>query len=93
MRVRLKVVLKLVGTDANEKEFELLTYTDDVSVNGFSCRCPIALKDDTVIQVLQPGAAGERMVGTARLVHTEWANLPWQACGFAFTKKQGAWIL
>jgi CheY-like chemotaxis protein len=93
VRVRLKVVLKLMGTDASEKEFELLTYTDDVSVSGFSCRCPIVLKDNTTIQVFQLGAGGERMVGSARLVHTEWAGLPWQACGFAFTKKQGAWIL
>jgi CheY-like chemotaxis protein len=93
VRVRLKVVLKLLGSDASKKEFELLTYTDDVSVSGFSCRCPIVLKENTVVQVLQLGAGGERVVGTARLVHTEWAGLPWQACGFTFTKKQGAWIL
>ncbi len=93
VRVRLKVVLKLLGKEANGKEFELLTYTDDVSVSGFSCRCPISLKEDTVIQVFQPGGAGERLVGDARLIHTEWAGLPWQACGFVFTKKQSVWIL
>jgi CheY-like chemotaxis protein len=93
VRVRLKVVLKLVGSDANDKEFDLLTYTDDVSVDGFSCRCPIGLKENTTVQVFQLGAKGERVVGAARLVHTEWAGLPWQACGFVFTKKQAAWIL
>ena len=93
VRVRLKVGLKLVGTDANEKEFDLLTSTDDVSANGFLCRCPMVLKQDTTVQVFQLGAKGERLVGAARLVHTEWAGLPWQACGFVFTKKQGAWIL
>jgi CheY-like chemotaxis protein len=93
VRVRLKVVLKLVGNQANGTEFELLTYTDDVSVSGFSCRCPVALKDNTVLQVFQSGAKGERLVGSARLVHTEWTGLPWQSCGFVFTTKEGPWIL
>jgi CheY-like chemotaxis protein len=93
VRVRLKVVLKLVGQEANGKEFELLTYTDDVSVSGFSCRCPVAINKDSVVQVLQAGGAGERLVGEARLIHTEWAGLPWQACGFLFTNKTGMWIL
>jgi CheY-like chemotaxis protein len=93
VRVRLKVVLKLVGTQANGTQFELLTYTDDVSVSGFSCRCPMALKENAVIEVFQSGANGERPVGSARLVHTEWAGLPWQSCGFVFTTKEGPWIL
>lgn len=93
VRVRLKVVLKLLGKEANGKEFELLTYTDEVSVGGFSCRCPMSLTENTVVQVFQPGGAGERLVGDARLVHTEWAGLPWQACGFVFTKKKSVWIL
>ena len=93
VRVRLKVALKLRGTDAGGKEFELLTNTDDVSVNGFSCRCPIVLEEDTIVQVLQVGNAGERLVGDARLIHTEWSKLPWQACGFMFTEKRGVWIL
>ena len=93
VRVRLKVVLKLVGAQANGTEFELLTYTDDVSVSGFSCRCPMALNENATLQVFQSGPSGERLVGSARLVHTEWAGLPWQSCGFVFTSKQGPWIL
>jgi len=93
VRVQLKVVLKLVGRDANGKAFELLTYTDNVSVSGFSCRCPIALSEDTVVEVLQAGGGGERLVGEAQLIHTEWASLPWQTCGFLFTSKKGMWIL
>jgi CheY-like chemotaxis protein len=93
VRVRLKVVLKLVGTDAEGKEFDLLTYTDDVSVGGFSCRCPLPLSVGAIVKVGQRSGTGDRLVGEARLVHTEWAGLPWQACGFAFTKKQSLWIL
>jgi CheY-like chemotaxis protein len=93
VRVRLKVVLKLAGKDMKEKEFELVTCSDEVSVSGFSCRFPLVLRENAIVQVFQLGAAGERVVGEARLVHTEWAGLPWQACGFIFTAKKGAWIL
>jgi len=93
VRVQLKVVLKLVGQEASGKEFELLTYTDNVSVNGFSCRCPIALSEGSAVEVFQAGGGRERLVGEARLIHTEWGGLPWQACGFLFTKKEGTWIL
>jgi DNA-binding response OmpR family regulator len=93
VRVQLKVALKLAGTQANGTAFELLTSTDNVSVSGFTCRCPMALKENSILEVFQVGAKGERLVGSARLVHTEWAGLPWQICGFVFTSKQGPWIL
>ena len=93
VRVRLKVVLKLAGMDANGKEFELLTYTDDVSVSGFFCRCSLPLRPDAVVRVFQFGSLGERHVGSARLIHTEWRDLPWQSCGFMFVEKTGTWIL
>jgi CheY-like chemotaxis protein len=93
IRVRLKVVLKLVGTDPRGKEFELLTYTDDVSMNGFFCRCSLPLEGDTIVKVFQFGSLQERLVGTARLVHVEWPDLPWQSCGFAFVEKVDKWIM
>lgn len=93
VRVRLKVVLKLAGTDVNGKEFELLTSTDEVSVNGFSCRCSLPLEQGAIIDVFQMGSHGERHVGSARLAHTEWRDLPWQACGFEFVEKTEPWIL
>jgi CheY-like chemotaxis protein len=93
VRVRLKVVLKLVGCDPHGKEFELLTYTDDVSMNGFFCRCALPLEQETIVRVFQFGASRERLVGTARLAHVEWPDLPWQSCGFAFVEKIDTWIL
>jgi CheY-like chemotaxis protein len=93
VRVRLKVVLKLVGSDPNGKEFELLTYTDDVSISGFFCRCALPLEQDTVVKVFQSGSLRDRYVGSARLVHVEWPDLPWQSCGFVFVEKVDTWIL
>ncbi len=93
IRVQLKVLLKLTGTDAKGKEFELLTTTDEVSVDGFSCRCVLSLDQDALIEVYQLGGLGERYVGCARLIHTEWRDLPWQSCGFNFVEKTGEWIL
>jgi CheY-like chemotaxis protein len=93
IRVRLKVVLKLVGTDPTGKEFELLTYTDDVSLNGFFCRCALTLERDTVVKVFQSGPIQDRYVGTARLAHVEWPDLPWQSCGFMFIEKVDKWIM
>jgi len=93
IRVRLKVVIKLAGTDAHGKEFDLLTSTDEVSVNGFSCRCTVVLPEDAVIEVYQLSCVGDRRVGSARLIHMEWPDLPWQACGFRFVERTGMWVL
>lgn len=57
-----------------------------------SSKRPGPVKEGTVVQVAQFGAGGERVVGEARPVHTESAGRPWKACGFAVTKKKGAWI-
>jgi DNA-binding response OmpR family regulator len=93
IRVQLKVLLKLTGTDVRGKDFELLTTTDEVSVDGFSCRCVLSLEEAALIEVFQLGCPEERYVGVARLMHTEWRDLPWQSCGFQFVEKTGDWIL
>ncbi len=92
-RIQLKMVIKLVGADAQGKEFDLLTATDDVSANGFRCRCTIPLAQKATVQVSLMSREGERRVGRARLVHTLWCDLPWQACGFEFVEKTGTWIV
>lgn len=93
IRVQLKVLLKLKGIDVHGKQFELLTTTDEVSVNGFSCRCVLSLEQDAMVEVHQLGGPEELYVGHARLVHAQWRDLPWQSCGFCFVEKTGEWIL
>jgi DNA-binding response OmpR family regulator len=92
-RIRLKVILKLVGKSQSGKEFELLTATDDVSTNGFLCRCALPLEADAVVEVHLVSRSGETMVGRARLCHVQWPGHAWQACGFQIIEKVGAWVL
>jgi len=81
------------GTDVRGKEFELLTTTDEVSVDGFSCRCVLPLEEVALIEVFQLGCSEQRHVGVARLMRTQWCDLPWRPCGFQFVEKTGDWIL
>lgn len=92
-RIRLKATIKLRGTAENGKHFELLTSTDDVSGNGFCCRCTIPLQPDTLVEVSLLLHDSEHLVGHARMRHTAWQGMPWQACGFQFIHKKGPWIL
>jgi DNA-binding response OmpR family regulator len=92
-RIRLKVILKLEGIAADGKHFEMLTATDDVSTQGFLCRCALPLEPNTVVDVHLVSRTGESPVGRAKLRHVQWPGLAWQACGFQFIEKTGTWVL
>src|SRR6202521_681123 len=51
LRVRLRVTLKLRGTDVDEKPFEEVSATENVSRSGFLCGCTAALKIDSTVDV------------------------------------------
>src|SRR2546426_1200006 len=51
VRVRLRALLKLRGTDTSGRKFELLTTTDDVSASGFLCGCHALLERDAIEEV------------------------------------------
>jgi len=91
-RVRLRVGVKLRGTDTNGKPFEQLNITDNVSPSGFLCGCTAVLQKDTIIDVFLTGE-GEHYVGRARVVRAEWHNTPGQRYGFRFVEKRGHWVL
>jgi CheY-like chemotaxis protein len=92
-RIRLKVILKLIGTGKGGKQFELLTATDDVSVSGFLARCIVPVEAGAVVEVFLVNRDGESSVGKAEVRHVQWPGLAWQTCGFRFVYKSGAWIL
>jgi DNA-binding response OmpR family regulator len=92
VRVRLRVILKLRGTDIDEKPFEEMTATENVSQSGFLCGCTTALKKDSMIEVyLTSGQT--RYVGRAHVVWSDECNAPYPRYGFRFVDKQGSWIL
>ncbi len=92
-RVRLRIDLKLRGTDVEGAQFEVRTTTDNVSANGFHCSLPMALVSDRTVLVFCL-TGGERFVGVARVIRAagegQKANLE---RGFQFVEKPSEWIL
>jgi CheY-like chemotaxis protein len=91
--VHLKVIVKLRGKGAHGKNFELLTWTDEVSPSGFLCRCAVPIAQDSVAEVFVTSRQGERRIGEAKLKKTLWENMPWQACQFKFVGPVTDWVV
>jgi DNA-binding response OmpR family regulator len=92
VRVRLRVMLKLRGTDINEKPFEEVSATENVSQSGFLCGCTALLKKDSTIEV-HLVSGGAQFVGKARVVRSEGHGTPYPLYAFRFVHKEGDWIL
>jgi len=91
-RVRLQVMLKLRGTDINEKPFEEVSATENVSKSGFFCGCTAKLKKESTIEVSLVNG-GTKFVGKARVVRSEGCETPYPRYAFRFVQKDGDWIL
>lgn len=92
IRVRIKVPLKLRGTDVNGINFEEVTEAENVSLSGFACGCAAPLQKDSVVEVyLAKGSA--KPVGTARCVRRDERDGHSVLYGFRFIEKTGTWIL
>ena len=92
VRVRLRVILTLRGTDGNGKPFEEDSATENVSRNAFLCGCTAALKMDSVVEV-KIKSGGVNFCGKARVVRTEALDTPYPRYAFRFLEKDGEWIL
>ncbi|MGA9471337.1 MAG: response regulator [Terriglobales bacterium] len=92
VRVRLRVGLKLRGTDIHKKPFEELSITENVSLSGFLCGCTALLEKDSVVEVTF-AREETQFTGSARLIHGERNHSPYQRYGFRFEQKSGVWIL
>jgi DNA-binding response OmpR family regulator len=93
VRVKMKLILKLKGTDEAQRSFEQLTATENVSAGGFLCPLPLALGTESTIQVFLTGAGHDRFVGKARIVRREAPDTPWQRYAFQFVERTAEWIL
>lgn len=92
VRIWLRVVLRLRGTDTSGVNFDLLTTTEDVSAHGFLCRCAASLGKGTTVEVSVMNG-GEHPVGRAQAVRGEWGSRLIPHYGFRFTKRPSLWIL
>jgi DNA-binding response OmpR family regulator len=93
VRVRMKFVLKLKGTDERGRSFEQLATTENVSAGGFLCGFPVGLALDAVLDVFLSGGGQDRFVGRVRAVRREEADTPGQRYGFHFVERTPEWIL
>jgi DNA-binding response OmpR family regulator len=91
VRVRMRLALRLRGTDASGRKFEEMTTTENVSAAGFLCNCMSALVKDTIVEVTLSSSGSERYVGRAQVVRKESSGTPWHRYGFQFQEKTLAW--
>jgi DNA-binding response OmpR family regulator len=92
VRVRLRVLIKLRGTDANGNAFEESTTTDNVSAGGFLCPYQTPLTKDAKVEVYLLSGQ-EQFAGRARVARREAPGAPWQRYGFELFERTGAWVL
>lgn len=92
VRVRMRVILKLRGTDVHGKPFEESTATENVSAEGFLCNCTQSLVKGSVVEIFLSGGT-DRYVGKARVIRQESPGAPWQRYGFQFEEKCLEWVL
>jgi DNA-binding response OmpR family regulator len=91
-RVRLRLMLKLLGVDSTDTNFEILTATENVSVNAFLCGCTAIVGLDSTVEVFL-AADGGSFIGKARVTRVDWPGTVAQRCDFEFLEKPIDWIL
>jgi two-component system cell cycle response regulator DivK len=91
-RLRLRIGLKLRGTDAKGESFESLVFTENVSRRGFACGLSVPLKPNATIEVFLWMPAAHRFTGEARLAWVHLPDTPAQTCGFQFLGEPREWI-
>jgi len=92
LRLGLRVMLTLRGTDLNGNPFEEVSATANVSKSGFLCGCSRPLKPDSTIEVFVIGG-GANFAGKARLIRSEERETAYPRYGFRFSQKEGDWVL
>lgn len=92
VRVRLRVGLKLRGSDNHKKPFEEVSISENLSLSGFLCGCTAVLENDSIVEVTF-AREETHFTGSARLIHRDSNHSPYPRYGFRFEKKSGVWIL
>jgi CheY-like chemotaxis protein len=92
VRVRLRVPLKLRGTDGHGNKIDLETTTENVSLSGFLFASAAELSVDSTVEVYLTGC-GTDYVGKAKIVHSDTKGAPLRHYGCRFMEKTGPWVL
>src|SRR5579863_4155404 len=92
MRVRLRAMLKLRGIDINEKPFEEVTGTENLSKSTFFCGCIAPLKTGSTVEV-NLASGGTKFNGKACVVRSEGCDTHYPRYAFRFVEKAYDWVL
>lgn len=92
VRVRLKIPLKLRGSNGSGTEFEETATTENVSLSGFMCYCATTLQNDSVVEVFL-AKNGRQRVARARCVRADVREGEPTQYAFRFIEKTDNWIL
>jgi CheY-like chemotaxis protein len=92
VRVRLRVPLKLRGTNDHGEPLEELATTENVSMSGFLCVCTAAFPLNANLAVFLTNPS-EKYVGKVRIVHFDDQGAKLRRYGCAFIEKTGPWVL
>ncbi len=93
VRVQMKVALQLRGVDMQRTEFQELTSTVNVSLDGFLCQCKTSLSQNSTVEVFLAAGPEYKYVGAARVARRQDPDTPWQKYGFEFQTKTAHWVL
>jgi DNA-binding response OmpR family regulator len=93
LRVRMQVLLKLIGAGADGKSWQEIVTTENISASGFLCPCMRVLTKATTADVFLAGSVDDVFVGQARVVRRESSDRLWQKYGFQFVGEARDWIL
>ena len=91
-RIRLRLGIKLQGTDSTGKTFEILTSTENVSRHGFACGVNVSLKQNAVVQVFLWEPDGPPVCRTGRAGLARKLEIAAPRCGFRFLEEPREWI-
>lgn len=92
VRIRLCVSLKLKSTDSRGEKLEAAAITENVSLNGFLCRCTAELPANSILDIYLSNFADE-YVGKARIIHSSSNGKSIWRYGCRFIEKTGPWVL
>jgi len=92
VRISLRVMVNLRGTDIYRKPFEELCATENVSRSTFFCGCKSPLEKGSEVAVSLV-SGGKKFLGMARVVRCEDRSTPNTRYAFRFVQNDVNWIL
>jgi two-component system, cell cycle response regulator DivK len=92
LRVRMQVLLKLIGSAPDGDSWQEIVTTENISAGGFLCPCMNSLTKLSAVDVFLAGGV-DVFVGPARVVRKESSGRSWHKYGFQFVGEARDWIL